>query len=96
MADGLMTLEMHFPCNWSVEGKADVLYVDGSTGAERSYGTLEQGKYYSQETYPGHRWNLRESTSRNLLLSVVAQRPSEGPHVVTIGVGSGDPLRSAL
>ena len=52
----LMTLELHFPSNWSFEGTVDVLYVDGASGSERSYGTLAQGSYMTRETYPGHRW----------------------------------------
>ena len=46
-------MELHFPSNWACEGEVDVLYVDGVTGAETSYGTLAQGKSMTRETYPG-------------------------------------------
>ena len=92
MAD-LMVLELHFPSNWAHEGTVEVLYVDGEN--ERSYGTLAQGAYMTRETYPGHRWNVRESVSRELLMSIVAAPPA--PHIVKIGADGGrDPVKAAV
>jgi hypothetical protein len=92
-------MEMVFPSNWSFEGEVDICYVDASTGAEKSYGTLAQGKTKTQETFAGHCWNVRESRSRELLVSFVAsQPPGNAPMVVTIGAdGAGlDPLKASL
>lgn len=96
----LMTLELHFATNWSFEGTVDILYVDGSTGREQSYGSLAQGAYMSRETYPGHRWNARETKSRDLLMTVVATPASDNsalPHIVTIGADDRglDPVKAA-
>ena len=93
----LMNLELHFPSNWSFEGTVDVLYVDAATGDEKSYGTLSQGSYMTRETYPGHRWNVRETTSRELLMTVVATAPEGAtPQIVTIGADGGlDPVKAA-
>ena len=74
----LVTLELFFPTNWACEGSVDLLYVDGASGVESSYGTLAQGGSLRQETYEGHRWNLREIASRELLMSLVAEAPAAG------------------
>ena len=94
----LMTLELHFPSNWACEGTVDVLYVDGGNSSEKSYGTLAQGQHMVRETYPGHRWNVREFVSRELLMSIIAAAPSGGgAQVVSIfPTYAHDPLRSAL
>jgi|EP00908_Phaeocystis_cordata_P006770 hypothetical protein len=93
----LMTLELHYPSNWAYEGEVDVLYCDPNNGAETSYGRLSQGQVMVRETYPGHRWVVRESTSRELLMNIVASRPGAGPHTVTIGSDGGlDPLKAAI
>ena len=92
-----ITLELHFPCNWSCEGVVEVLYQDVASGAESSYGTLAQGGTKTQETYDGHRWLLREQGSRELLMSVAARTPSVGRHQhVTVRSDSADPLRAAV
>ena len=97
----LMSLELHYPSNWAYEGTVDILYVDGAS--EKSYGTLVQGGTHTQQTFPGHRWHVRERTSRELLAVITAERPAAGgagmPQVVTIGgadAGERDPLRAAL
>ena len=94
----LMTLELHYPTNWAYEGEVDVLYSDGS--GEMSYGRLAQGQTMSRETYPGHRWVVREAASRELLMSIVSARPAGGgaqPQCITIGSDGGlDPLKAAV
>ena len=60
----LMTLELHFPTNWACEGNVEILYLDAGTQSEKSYGRLAQGETMARETYPGHRWMVRESSSR--------------------------------
>jgi len=93
----LLTMEMHFPSNWSAEGSVDVVYLDTSSGAESSYGSLAQGATMNRETYEGHRWLLREATSRELLMSVVARFTDGRPfqHII-VQSDSADPLKSAL
>lgn len=93
-----MTMELTFPFNWAYEGTVDVLYLDPSTGSEMSYGSLQQGRTMVRETFEGHHWLLRESTSRELLMSVVASQPPAGfPQVVVVGSeGSTDPLKAAV
>ena len=96
---GTMTLELHYPPNWSYEGEVDVLYVDTNTRGETSYGRLAQGGTMLRETYEGHIWVMREAVSRELIMSVVAQKPAAGtgPQLVTVGSDGGlDPLRAAL
>ena len=96
--DQLMTLELHYPANWAYEGEVDVLYSNGN--GETSYGKLAQGQTMSRDTYPGHRWVVREAASRELLMSIVASRPAGGtaqPQLVTIGSDGGlDPLKAAV
>lgn len=93
-----LTLELTFPSNWACEGTVDVLYVDAA-GAESSYGTLTQGATMLRETYEGHRWHFRETSSRELLFSVVAQKTSDGRAYVPVSVGGQqhqlDPLKAA-
>ena len=36
------------------------------TSGEMSYGKLAQGQTMSRDTYPGHRWVVREAASREL------------------------------
>lgn len=92
----LVTLELFFPTNWACEGSVDLLYVDGASGVESSYGTLAQGGSLRQETYEGHRWNLREIASRELLMSLVAEAPAAGgPQVVQVGAQHLDPIKEA-
>ena len=84
----LMTLELHCPTNWAYEGEVDVLYSDGS--GEMSYGRLAQGQTMSRDTYPGHRWVVREASSRELLMSIVASRPAGGQRqIITINSDGG-------
>ena len=91
-----MTLVLHFPSNWAFEGSVDVLYIEPG-GAERSYGTLVQGGTRTQQTYAGHRWAIRESASRELLMTVVAAAAAVTDQVVTIGSDPGvDPLKAAV
>lgn len=95
----LMTMELHFPSNWACEGSADVLYLDATTSTEHSYGTLSQGGMpMVRETYPGHTWIVRESVSRELLMSVVASAPAGGgPQIVSIGsIETLDPLKASV
>lgn len=92
-------MELHYANNWAFEGTIDVLYVDSATGDEKSYGTLAQGSYMTRETFAGHTWNVRESTSRELLMSVVATAPSAVgvPQIVHIGADGGlDPIKAAV
>ena len=92
-----MDLELHFPNNWSFEGTVDVLYVDTASGEERSYGSLAQGAYMTRQTYAGHVWNMRESSSRQLLMSVTADERNGALQLVTIGADGGlDPMREAV
>ena len=92
-----MDLELHFPNNWSFEGTVDVLYVDATSGEERSYGSLAQGAYMTRQTYSGHVWNMRESSSRQLLMSVTADARNGALQLVTIGADGGlDPMREAV
>ena len=65
-----------------------------------SYGKLAQGQTMSRDTYPGHRWVVREAASRELLMSIISARPAGGgglPQCITIGSDGGlDPLRAAV
>ena len=64
---------------------------------------LSQGETMSRETYPSHRWVVREAASRGLLMIVVAKRPTGAaqsqrftiePQFVSIISDDGlDPLR---
>ena len=94
----MMVVELHMPTNWAYEGTVDVLYVDAVSGKETSYGSLAQGSYMTRETFPGHTWNVRESTSRELLMSAVATPTTDGtPQIVRIGADGGlDPVKAAV
>tara|TARA_B110001452_G_scaffold265469_1_gene270175 strand:+ start:101 stop:1102 length:1002 start_codon:yes stop_codon:yes gene_type:complete len=97
-ADQLMVMELHYPNNWAYEGEVEVLYADPNSGAETSYGRLAQGQTMARETFPGHRWVVREAASREMLMSVVA-RPTgtPQPQLVTVGSDGGlDPLKAAV
>ena len=75
----------------------ELLYVEAGSGKEMSYGRLAQGKNKVQETYPGHRWNIRECSSRELLQSIVARPTGGGPQLITVGSDGGiDPLKAAM
>ena len=59
----------------------------------------------SRETYPSHRWVVREASSRELLMIIVAKRPDASQtqsvtierQCVTISSdGSLDPLKAAV
>ena len=93
-----ITLDLLYPSNWSAEGSVELLYLDASSGAETSYGELAQGGSKSQESFVGHRWLLREKTSRELLMSVVAARAPDGSRFQHVVVRSdcADPLRAAV
>ena len=67
---------------------------------------LSQGETMSRETYPSHRWVVREAASRGLLMIVVAKRPTgaaqsqsvtiEPQCVSIISDGGLDPLKVAV
>ena len=90
----LVTLEFHFSNNWSHEGEAVVYYCGDS---EQEYGRVVQGATYTQQTYVGHRWRVREARSRVILHEVVAQ-PASTVTIVEVGAAppAHDPLRAAL
>lgn len=98
MSDQVMVMELHYPSNWAYEGEVEVLYADPNSGAEASYGRLAQGQTMARETFPGHRWVVREAASRELLMSVVARPTGTAlPQIVTVGSDVGlDPLKAAI
>ena len=92
MAESSMVrVELSFRANWYHEGEVDILWCDGGSGTEKSYGTLAQGGTMVRETYEGHRWHARGVSSRALVDALVCTRPSDdGPQRWDIG---GTPTR---
>ena len=79
----LVTLEITFGTGVPVRDDAAELVWVADNGDETRYTEVARGATVTQETYPGHRWLLRGTASRTVLLEMQAQRaPALQRHAV--------------